>query len=118
MWGCEGEGRRGGGVARSLHHCKVARGYNARAVEGPVTAGYERPTSQFGNNNEKRAGTKKEDAEERKKREGRRKEEDVSSRCDKSRDMTFSAPRDKSYRTRETCIRREDLLEGTVCPEK
>lgn len=101
----------------------MARGYNARAVEGPVTAGYERPTSQFGNNNEKRAGTKKEDAgereRERKKRgEGRRREEDVSSRCDKSRDMTFSAPRDKSYRTRETCIRREDLLEGTVCPEK
>jgi len=100
----KGGRRRGGAVARSLHHCKVARGYNARvrAVEGPVTAGYERPTSQFENNNEKRVETKKRDAE-------KKREEDISLLCDKSRDMTFSS-RDKSYRIRGTFTRRKDLL--------
>lgn len=56
------------------------------------------------NERKRKAGDAKE------KRGERREEEDISSLCDKSRDMTFSAPRDKSYRIRGTFIRRKDLL--------
>lgn len=63
-----------GGGGASLGRCTIVKwrgGYNARAVEGPVTAGYERPTSQFGNNNEKRAGTKKEGRRGEREKKGR-----------------------------------------------
>lgn len=88
MGGGGEKGADGRADARSLHHCEVARGYNARvrAAEGPVTAGYGRPASQFGNNNEKRAAMKKKgDVELKRGGEERREEEDILSRCDKSR---------------------------------
>lgn len=78
MGGGVEKGADGRADARSLHHCEVARGYNARvrAAEGPVTAGYGRPASQFGNNNEKRAAMKKKGDVEQKRgerKEGRKK---------------------------------------------
>lgn len=106
-----GGDRRKGDLARSLHYCKVARGYNARVrvIEGLVTRD-QRCNLETTMRNERER--KRETVE---KKGVRREEEDILSRCDKSRDMTFSAPRDKSYRTRETFIRRKDLL--GECPE-